>query len=94
MNTAVVTLQENFEATCFPSIGNKFVKVQITSALTHRCTIEIFDLLGRKIDRREVMLDLGNNTEYYDTSQFPEGTYIVRIISDGQELNKKFIIHH
>lgn len=86
--------REGFKTTCFPAIGNRFVKVIVTSPATKRTEIEIYDLLGRKIDRRESILDPGNNTEFYDTSLFAEGTYIVRVVSDGQERTTKFIIHH
>ncbi len=92
MGTEALTPNEGFEAISYPAIANRFVKVFITSPTTEKSVIEIFDLLGRKMDRHEVMLDRGNNTEYYDTSLFAEGTYIVRIDSEGKKCSSKFII--
>jgi hypothetical protein len=92
--SVVANSSDSFSISIFPSIANKFIKLLVNSSKNQNGIIEIYDLLGRRIDKREVKLDTGENTEFYNTTQFAEGTFIVHCSANGEEFTSKFIIHH
>jgi len=94
MNKAVNTNQEGFEVSCFPAIANKFTKIQITSDRYSETTITVFNLLGQVIQKRMIQLDLGENTEFFNTTDWTNGTYIVNIESLSGNRSTKFLVNH
>ncbi len=86
--------QDSLQLIAYPALANRFVKLHISAIQSEKATVEIFDLLGRRLDVREVILDAGENTEFYNTGNFSEGTYIARLKTSSNELVAKFIIHH
>jgi len=93
-NTSVKENNTEIGLSSFPSIANKFEKIIINSPGFFRAKIEVFDLLGRKILERYSDIDAGDNTEYFNTTQFSEGTYIVHLSSEKIDRSTKFFIHH
>jgi hypothetical protein len=83
-----------FEASCYPSIANKFTKVEITADKFSQATITVFNLLGQSIQKRIIKLDPGENIEYFSTSNWTNGTYIVKIESSSGTRITKILVQH
>ncbi|GEM_PF-3353245 len=85
----------------FPAIANRYVKIYTETPTSVSGNLTIFDLLGNAIASRRVEIDAGGNTEYFETSAWPGGTYIARLSAgsmDDQSSAKvsttRFIVQH
>jgi len=97
-NPKMVTIQsritEGFEVSCFPALANKFTKVQISSDKYSEAAITIFNLLGQVIQTRKIVLDPGGNTEFFNTTDWTNGTYIGSVESSSGVRSIKFLVNH
>jgi hypothetical protein len=56
--------------------------------------LEILDLSGQLISSRTINLSAGNNVTELQAQDFPgEGAYIIRLITDREQLHRKLILH-
>jgi hypothetical protein len=78
----------------YPSVGNQFEKIQITSDRFSDAVITVYDLLGNAKTSRRTHFDEGDNIEYFNTSDWVSETYIVKIETTAGRQTTKFLIHH
>lgn len=75
----------------YPNPVTDFLNVNVESAFTGDVFTEIMDLQGRVIETRLLSLDLGENTERFETSHLNTGTYLLRLSKDTKVLTKQFV---
>ncbi len=85
----------------FPAIANRYVRIHAVSPTSVFGNLTIFDLLGHAIASRNVEIDAGDNTEYFETSGWTSGTYIARLSagsvddrSSAKVSTTRFIVQH
>jgi hypothetical protein len=66
-----------------PSIANRYVKIHSESPTPTEGELTVFNVLGEQLSTRKVELDVGANTEYFDTSAWPSGTYIAEFSANS-----------
>src|SRR5690606_11131149 len=54
----------------------------------------VFDLVGKEVYTKEVMITQGRNKITYNTSQLPEGVYIYRLDAYGESMTSRLVIVH
>jgi hypothetical protein len=82
-----------FSATAYPQDAKNFVKVHITGAsqITN-ATVTIYDILGRSIVSHAVVLSAGDNTDYFDVRNYPNGSYTIEIKARMGRTTTRFVI--
>ena len=77
-----------------PNPFTRFVRVKTSLNYGGLATLEILDLSGRLISSRKINLSAGNDVTELQAQDFPgEGAYIVRLITDREQLHRKVILH-
>ena len=88
-----VVLLNNEEGTkfvVFPNPANKNIQINAPYGITGNSTLELFDAIGRKLI--DNIMD-GATTEL-NTSQLPDGTYLLRIENNENITTQKVLIVH
>jgi len=88
-----VVLLNNEEGTkfvVFPNPANKTIQINAPYGITGNSTLELFDAIGRKLI--DNIMD-GATTEL-NTSQLPDGTYLLRIENNENITTQKVLIVH
>jgi hypothetical protein len=83
-----------FKISCNPAIANKFTKVQISSDKFSGATLTVFNLLGQVIQKRIVEIEPGNNSEFFNTTDWTNGTYILNVELSSGVRTTKFLVQH
>ena len=80
-------------AIAYPQIAKNFVKIRISGigGFSH-VRIYLYDILGRLLANREVIASEGENTEYFDLTNYQSGSYVVKIVSQDGIANTHFIV--
>ena len=89
---AALTSEETL--TAFPTFANQYTKIFIMSPDAREGLLSILNLLGQEIASRSVRIDPGGNTEYFETSNFPSGTYFAQIETSKNVFQTRFIVEH
>ncbi|MEO6938660.1 MAG: T9SS type A sorting domain-containing protein [Candidatus Kapaibacterium sp.] len=95
LNNAVSTASYSspFSAVAYPQEAKNFVKVHITGASKiANATATIYDILGRPIVSHTVVLAKGDNTDYFDLRNYPNGSYTIEIKSQVGRATTRFVI--
>jgi len=66
-------------------VGNAFLSLAVTTGVCRDLEIRVYDITGRVVDRSLVSVSSGNNTVAIPFA-LPEGVYLVRVQSEGDEL--------
>ncbi len=74
----------------FPNPSNDFIAVQIGNLNKGTVEISIYDNTGRFIQKSYIYQ--GSTVAYLDTKAMFPGEYLIKIISDQQEINRKIIL--
>jgi len=85
---------QKITATCFPVLANKFTKLEIISDNFTEARIRAFNMLGQVVAVRKTNLDPGDNTEFFDTTDWTSGTYIMKVETSDKTATVKVIINH
>ncbi len=83
----------DFSVTLFPNPAQDYIVVSIESTQKQDMILEIYNVLGEKIDA----IDLGNSNSIkysYNTSSLANGTYFVCITSGTTVAKQKFTVVH
>jgi hypothetical protein len=70
----------------YPNPSTGIFNIEMNSAVKNN--IEVYDMLGKKIKS----VELNNPRSTLDLTGSPKGMYMLRIISDGEIVNKKIIL--
>jgi len=81
--SAIPTHQLRLSASPNPFVGQ--IDLAIATPAHQSVTIDVFDLLGRRVYSKEHVAGLGETTLHLDGSNWPRGLYLVRVTTaDGQ----------
>ena len=72
-----------------PSFGP--VTVELNFAAGGFGQLEILDLQGQRLQQRRIETVSGYNQFQIDTDRLPAGTYLIRVLQDGEFLSKRFV---
>lgn len=77
-----------------PNPFTRFVRVKTTLNYSGPATLELLDLSGRLLHSRKLNLAAGNDETELQAKDFPgEGAYIIRLVTDREQLHRKVILH-
>ncbi|MBL0357602.1 MAG: T9SS type A sorting domain-containing protein [Chitinophagaceae bacterium] len=74
----------------YPNPANNFIAVSAGYDATGKATIELYDATGRLLQSRTML----SSSEEISTAQYPGGTYLLRILNDGDAVTYKVIVQH
>ena len=82
--TVSVVVDNNYlTPTAYPNPARDQVVISVPSNFqTDQATIEIYSMLGRRIQAKQVSLAKGENLFEYDMSVLPHGNYIIKVQAD------------
>lgn len=78
----------------YPAFANQFTKLKIDSDRFGSGLVSIYNILGALVHKRTISFDPGENIEYFDTQNWPSGSYTVEVKTDFSKRSHKLIIHH
>lgn len=77
-----------------PNPFTRFVRVKTSLNYGGPAVLEILDISGRLIRSRKMNLSAHNDVTELQATEFPgEGAYIIRLITDREQLHRKVILH-
>jgi len=101
-NNQVTTSKEDVEKTetttlnkeflIYPNPANEKLNVFYSANNNRPASIIIMDINGKELFREQRQNSIGANKKTIDINQFPNGTYILRIVADDEKIENKFII--
>lgn len=93
-SSAVPAFAEDARFTVAPNPFSDFVRIKTNLAYSGRATLEILELSGRKISSRTLSQRAGIQTTELSAGDFPgEGAYIIRLVTDREQLHRKVVLH-
>ena len=75
----------------FPNPTNGMTTIEVNGAVNEQASIEIYDLMGRKIYSEEMNASQYFAESFIDLSEINSGTYIVKIITNQRVYTKELI---
>ena len=88
----IVSTTLNKEFLIYPNPANKELNVFYSANNNSLAVIIISDINGKELFREQKQNRVGANKNTIDVSQFLNGTYILRIISNDEKIEGKFVI--
>lgn len=85
-------LYDNTLAQVFPNPVREVAHIQIDVDATAEVTLDVFDMLGRKIERVQLGTAVGNSTFDYNTSNLPNGMYNLHLTVGDKFVSKKITV--
>ena len=77
-----------------PNPFTDFVRVKTQLNYGGPATLEVLDLAGRLLRSRKIHLPAGSQVTELQAEEFPgEGAYIIRLVTDREQLHRKVILH-
>ena len=77
----------------YPNPFNPTTTISFTLSSRSNVRLEIFDLLGRRIDIRDLgRLPSGDHSFEYDASGLPSGVYFYRLVTETSSWTRKMIL--
>jgi|GEM_PF-4935418 len=77
----------------YPNPFNPTTTISFTLSSRSNVRLEIFDLLGRQVDIRDLgRLPSGDHSLEYDASGFPSGVYFYRLVTETSSWTRKMIL--
>ncbi|MEO6721142.1 MAG: T9SS type A sorting domain-containing protein [Ferruginibacter sp.] len=73
-----------------PNPGNNYLRVTATGNVSGKVLIELYDAVGRKMLSKQML----NSTEDINTSGWSEGTYVLKISTNGKVDTHRVLIVH
>jgi hypothetical protein len=74
----------------FPNPANSYIQISAPYGVTGNCTLELYDAIGRKL----IDNTISNSTTELNTSQLPNGNYMLRIKNNDAITTQKVLIVH
>lgn len=85
------TQKDLFINNIFPSVARSGVTVQVNSDRKYNTAIEVFDITGKLVHKKQIALTEGNTNYQVDVSNLKAGNYHLRILIGDEVLTGKFI---
>lgn len=71
----------------FPNPSSDLIAIQIEGLITENCTLELFDVSGKKI--KTTTINQGQTIAYFDVQDVYEGIYFLKIFNSENSVNSK-----
>lgn len=65
--------------------------LRVTGTAVRLSTVEVFDILGRRVLRRDLGVQLAESEHRLDLAEVPAGLYIVRVSSGTESITKRLV---
>jgi mono/diheme cytochrome c family protein len=88
---AVVTTPQLYDAV--PNPANNETSISYYMPTTANAELQILDINGRLVEKREVSGQAGMNNIIYNTSTLPTGNYFINLVTGGQSKTKKLVVN-
>jgi hypothetical protein len=85
-------LLEILDASIYPNPTNGIFTVRANNLTSENCEITLFSMTGNLVTKKQLSATFGSLEERLDMSHLSNGTYIVRLVSEGQTYQSKIII--
>lgn len=82
---------ENFNV--YPNPTDQFINIELTGEFEEDLNIELYDPLGRLVQRDEVEGIFGFHRHRFDVSGLATGTYLVRVTDGTSDLVQQVVVH-
>jgi len=76
----------------YPNPASEKLTIKVDVSVSKTIQVSLVDLIGKTILNREFLLSSGTNIKEVSLDNINKGVYILRIIYDGQNINRKVII--
>jgi hypothetical protein len=73
-----------------PNPNYGIFRISIVNAKKVKYNVEIFNALGKKVTKREIIMNSSSHDEEFDLTGYPNGNYIIRIDGDQVQQIVKF----
>ncbi|NEN22546.1 T9SS type A sorting domain-containing protein [Cryomorpha ignava] len=77
-----------------PNPANLSASLFLESKRSGKAEFRVFDLVGKEVHSKELVVVQGRNKINYNTSQLPEGVYIYRLDAFGESMTSRLVIVH
>lgn len=92
---SIPSFAEDARFSAAPNPFSDFVRINTNVAYSGAATLEILDLSGRLVGSRTLSLRSGPHTTELSSRDFPgEGAYIIRLVTDREQLHRKVVLHN
>jgi hypothetical protein len=88
------TLADKVRLQTSPNPTNGWLNIEITSEVQGTFDLQVMDLLGKSVYRKEVSLSFGANNLTFDGSNLPDGLYLLTLQNELGATARKFTIQH
>jgi len=92
VGTVSVNETEEVVFSIYPVPANEQINIQLGNQLDETINIKIIDLTGRIVYSGELIKTRPDQVHSINSSSFPEGVYMVDVISDGNRIAKKITV--
>lgn len=82
-NNTVNTIRGKSKMAAYPNPANNTITLSYTTEKAGRHFIELSDLSGKMLLRKEVNVAAGTHTQNFNLSQYAKGTYFINLIKPG-----------
>lgn len=84
---------ENF-INLYPNPASDFVTINLNSENTSEIQINLYNILGEKVNGNDITLLIGEKNKVINTTSLVNGIYFIEIKSENKTYKSKFIIAH
>jgi len=77
----------------YPNPATGFVKIYYQSTIQTEMVVTFIDITSREVMNSKIYLKEGVNEKEFDISHLSQGMYVVRILMEGEVVEKKLIVH-
>ncbi|MEM6261932.1 MAG: T9SS type A sorting domain-containing protein [Bacteroidota bacterium] len=83
-------LKEHVHMTIFPNPTTDFVQVRLESSMPLDAQLEMFNMAGQIVHHEPLS---GGQERRINLAKFAEGTYVVRVVYENEQISKKLVVH-
>jgi hypothetical protein len=74
----------------YPNPASDAIAIQLNDLTSNTIALELFDLTGKLLQITHILQ--GSTIAYFDTRTLYEGTYLIKIVNDGNVITKKIVV--
>lgn len=87
------SLAIDLEMDVYPNVTSSYVTIELKTNKELNASILVFDLTGRLVENVfEGKADIGESTYILNLEKYRSGMYIVKVVSQEKEINKRLIV--
>ncbi len=74
----------------YPNPASDAIAIQLNDLTSNTIALELYDLTGKLLQTTHILQ--GSTIAYFDTRTLYEGTYLIKIVNDGNVITKKIVV--